>query len=117
MTLATNENNDIYQNELGNIETSNDITAVLTTAKSAVQTVLGEMIYKKSDGVPYFETLWNGSPNFQQIESSIRTSVLRVSGVNNINSYDYTSKDNIFSYNIEIETDFGAETLEGSLNV
>ncbi len=117
MTLTIDEKNDITLGENGNINTVTGIQEVLQNCQTAVQLIAGEAIYRSSDGTPAFETLWNGSPNFQQAEASIRAIILRVVGVTNINSFDYVANNNIFSYNVEIETVFGTEILEGGLNV
>lgn len=117
MTLAINTKNDIFLNDDGNIATSTGILSVLQNCQTAVQMIAGEALYQSTDGIPAFETIWNGSPNFQQAEASIRATILKVKDVTNINSFDYIVNNNIFSYNVEIQTVFGTEILEGSLNV
>ncbi len=117
MTLSINERNDIFLNDDGNIATSTGILSVLQNCQTAVQMITGEALYQSASGIPAFETIWSGSPNFQQAEASIRATILRVENVTNINSFDYVANNNIFSYNMEIQTVFGTEILEGSLNV
>ena len=117
MTLTINSKNDISLGENGNINTATGIQEVLQNCQTAVQLIAGEAIYRASDGTPAFETLWNGSPNFQQAEASIRATILNVEGVININSFNYVVSNNIFSYNTEIETIFGTESLENIINV
>jgi hypothetical protein len=117
LTLGINEKNDLFLNDLGNTETKTEIDAVLQNCQTAVQMIFKEAIYKQNDGTPAFETIWNGNPNFQQTEASIRQTILSVEGVTNISSYDFTSNENIFRYNVNIETIYGSTFLEGSLNV
>jgi len=117
MTISINEKNDLFLNDEANMNLSYDIDDVLQNCQTAVQTTLGEAIYKKNIGVPAFQTLWNGSPNFQQAEASIRATILNVEGVININYFNYVVNNNIFSYNTEIETIFGTQTLENTINV
>lgn len=112
MTLSINSRNDLFLNEEGNIETSTGMESVLQNCQTAVQMTKGEALYQSADGIPAFETIWNGSPNFQQVEASIRATILKVKDVTNINSFDFTSNNNKFSYNVEIETIYGTSTLD-----
>lgn len=117
MTLTINEKNDIFVNPDGNVNLSYDLEAVIQNCKTAVQTVAEEAIYQKNIGIPTFQALWNGNPNYQQLEVSIRNTILNVQGVTNIKSFDYSTSNNIFSYNVEIETIYGIGTMENILNV
>jgi len=117
LTLGVNTNNDLNLNDTGNMTTKTGIESVLQNCQTAVQMTLNEAIFKQGEGVPAFQTIWNGNPNFQQAESSLRDIILKVDGVVNINYFTYSVNQNIFSYNVEIQTIYGLTELQGALNV
>jgi hypothetical protein len=116
-TLSIDSNNDLYLNDSNNIDTRDKINAIVQNCQTAVQMLLKEAIYFQNDGTPAFQTIWDGSPNYSQAEASIRSIILKVNGVVNIISFTYVANNNIFSYNINIETIYGTTFLQGNLNV
>src|ERR1700759_4139857 len=88
LTFSANINNnisgvdyfDIYLDTSGNLATSNNQEAVMQACAEAANTLLGEIALNVNVGIPYFKILWNGVPNIQQYESSLKNSFLNVAG-------------------------------------
>jgi hypothetical protein len=120
-TLSANVNNnvpgvaydDIYLNSIGNISISYDLEAVLEACAQAAQTVLGEIIFDVSQGIPFFQTIWNGVPNFQQYIASLRLAFLNVPNVVEVVSLFVDQINNELRYTAVIRTAFGSGGISG----
>jgi hypothetical protein len=115
-TLATSTTtNDLYIDPLsGNIATFRDLPAVLQACEHAAKTILGEMILNADQGIPYFQTVWNGSPNLVQFEAALRAAFLAVTNVVEVVSViSSVTTPNILSYTAIIRTTFGGGTISG----
>lgn len=120
-TLSANVNNDvpgvayddIYLDRRGNISISYDLDAVLQACAQAAQTVLGEIIFDVNQGIPFFQTVWNGIPNFQQYTASLRLAFLNVSNVVEVVSLFTNQVDNELQYTAVIRTTFGSGGISG----
>lgn len=120
-TLSANVNNnipgvsfdDIYLNEQGNISISYDLQAVLEACAQAAQTVLGEIIFNANQGIPFFETIWEGVPNINQYTAALRLAFLNVPNVVEVVSLMTTQVNNEFQYTAVIRTTFGSGGISG----
>lgn len=120
-TLSANVNNnipgvafdDIYLNAQGNISISYDLEAVLEACAQAAQTVLGEIIYNTNQGIPFFQTIWNGVPNVNQYTAALRSAFLNVPNVVEVVSLMTTQINNEFQYTAVIRTSFGSGGISG----
>lgn len=124
-TIAANINNniagvapgDIYLDAQGNIAVVYNQDAVLQACAQAAQTVLGEMIYNTTDGIPFFEAVWVGVPNIQQYAASLRSAFLNVGGgglVTEVVSLIPSQNGNVLYYSAIIRTIYGTGTLTGN---
>lgn len=116
-TVALNENNDIYLDSSGNIAMFYGILAIQQLCLNAVKTALGELRYSVTQGLPDFQSVWNGNPNIGQFEFSLRKSILSVPGVLEVVSLNTSIEGTVLSYFIEILTTIGSTNLQGSENV
>lgn len=120
-TLSANVNDiasigaydDIYLNSSGNISISYDLQAVLEACAQAAQTVLGEIIFNVNQGIPFFQTIWKGTPNSQQYTAALRAAFLNVPNVIEVVSLMTTQVDNEFQYTAVIRTSFGTGGING----
>lgn len=120
-TLSANVNStvpgvafdDIYLNSKGNISISYDIEAVLQACAQAAQTVIGEIIFNVNQGIPFFQTIWNGIPNTQQYTAALRVAFLNVPNVVEVVSLFTTQINNEFQYSAVIRTTFGSGGISG----
>ena len=120
-TLSANVNSnipgiafdDIYLDSSGNISISYDLQAVLEACAQAAQTVLGEIIFNVNQGIPFFQTIWNGIPNVPQYTAALRVAFLNVPNVVEVTSLMTTQIDNEFQYTAIIRTTFGSGGISG----
>ena len=115
-TFAKNEKRDLYLDDRGNIAISSNLQACIEACENSVSTMLGEQIYQTNQGIPAFELIWNGVPNYKQAEIAIRTILETVENVIEVTEFNYTvAESNIFSYNATIKTTFGIGTVNNGL--
>ena len=113
ITIATNENNDIYINSSGNISTSQDIFALANISKNKALTTLGEPEFNQLEGIPYFETVFADTPKIDLFQAALFTAIESLEGVKRVLSFDYEQKNNIFSYTLKEQTQYGDIILNG----
>lgn len=109
--IAVDSNNDLYIGPDGSLALSNGIQAVLQAAQQAAQTQLAEMIYAVDQGLPNFESVWNGAANIAQFEAYLRRTILAVDGVIGVQDLETVTGDNLLSYRVTIETIYGPGVL------
>jgi hypothetical protein len=106
-TFAVNSVNDIYLAPIGNIAFAYDLTAITQQCQQAAKTLLGEMVYNINQGIPYFQTLWVGTPNVAQFTGALRRAFLSVGGVLEVVSLITSQSGNTLSYTAMIRTIYG----------
>lgn len=114
-TFAVNENNDIYIGKDGNLAIVEGLEATLQLCEQYVKTTLGELVLQTNDGIPYFNTVWAGSPRPQQFEAAVRQACLTVEGVTDINSFSFSQSGDTLNYEINIQTSYGSGVVSGGL--
>lgn len=112
-SFGLNANNDIYLNSSGNIQIDSGVQAVEDACKNVSLAQLGEEVLTTTQGMPTFQTIWNGTPNVAIYESYLRAALEGVEGVVSVTALTYTVKDNVFSYQATIETIYGTLYLAG----
>lgn len=110
---TTNDTNDFYIDNNGNIAIVSGIEAVLQACATAAKAQLGEMIYAIDQGVPNFQTLWVGVPNIQQWEVALSTTLENVPGVVSVTQLNVIIANNELSYTATIQTTYGESTING----
>lgn len=122
-TLSANVNdniptvafNDIYLDGDNNISVSFDLQAVLQACAQAAQTLLGEVFLNVNEGIPYFQTLWVGTPNVQQFNAALRAAFLNVPNVVEVISLMTSQVNNNLTYTAVIQTTFGSSGIQGAI--
>jgi hypothetical protein len=112
-TFGTNDNNDIYLGITGNLVVLKDLPAIEGACETASKAQLGEMVLAVKQGIPNFQTVWVGTPNFPLFQSYLRNALLGVAGVQNIKSIELSTVQNTLKYTAKIETQFGIGVLNG----
>lgn len=113
-TFGINSNNDIYLGDDGNLAILSDIDAIVDACETACQAQLGEMVLNNTLGLPNFQTIWVGSPNYQIYQSYLRNTLLAIPGVIEVISLEILPQGNVLQYMAEINTQFGlAEITNG----
>ena len=112
--IATNDKNDIFLDQEGNISMISGIDAVLQACEHAAKAQLGEMIFSVNQGIPNFQTIWRGGEaNISQFDSALRTAILSVDGVIRITSLDISVSQNQLTYRAVINTIYGQVISNG----
>lgn len=115
LTVAENENNDMFLGPDGNIVMYDGIQAVAQLCKAAAETLLGEMIFDTATGIPYFEEVFTGVVNFSRFEASLRTNLSAIDGVMAIENIELNLNSGIFSYSVVIVTIYGFTQITGDI--
>lgn len=110
MTM-TFEGRDLTIGDDGNLVIVTDLNAVLADAARAARTLLGEMVLAIDEGIPYFEVVWNGSPNLNQYQASLRDRILNVPGVLEVVSLSLGQSASTLDYEAVIRTIYGTGTV------
>jgi hypothetical protein len=108
LTFAVNSQNDLYLDGSGNISFAYDLMAISQQCQQAAKTLLGEMIYNTTTGIPYFQVLWVGIPNVTQFTGALRRAFLAVGGVLEVVSLITSQTENSLSYTAVIRTIYGS---------
>ena len=111
LTIATDENNDIYLDEFGNIATVTGIEAVAQVCRNTILTTLGELIFNVNEGIPYFETVFSDPPNIELFQHAVVEALQTVEGVNSVKSFEYSTNGDVLTYTALIQTIYGDLTL------
>lgn len=113
LSIATDENNDIFLDAFGNLATVNGIEAVAQICRNKVLTTYGELVYGTNEGVPYFETVFTDTPNLELFQNAIVETLQAVEGVVRVKSFEYSVTGGTLSYTAEIQTVYGDMVLNG----
>lgn len=106
-TFATNSAGDIYIGDGGNLAIFSNLQAVLAACKTASLAQLGEEVLTTTQGLPNFQAIWVGSPNYALYQSYLRNTLLAVPGVLEVKSISMFVKENVLNYTATIVTQFG----------
>lgn len=90
-----------------------DLQAVLDVCEHCAQAILGEMVFAKQQGMPYFETVWVGAPTTAPFEAAFRARILQVAGVAGIDELTTEQVGDTMRYQATIVTIYGPGVLNG----
>lgn len=111
-TFATTDTNDFALVGRSMVLSSN-LAAVLSVCEHAAQAILGEMVFAKDQGMPYFETVWVGAPTTAPFEAAFRARIMRVTGVINIDELTTEQVGDTMRYRATIATIYGPGVVNG----
>lgn len=112
-TFAVDASNDIFIGPDGNLAVLSGMQAVAAACRSATLAQLGEMVFATGNGIPNFQTLWIGSPDYAIWKSYILKALQGVDGVQQVTSLVLSVSGNMVSYTANITTIYGSETING----
>lgn len=112
-TFGTDANNDLFLNVQNNISVLSDLAAIIAACETATKAQLGEMILTTTQGIPNFETVWVGAPNYSLYTNYLRETLIAVDGVQEVVSLQLMTLNNNLSYTATIRTAFGTGTING----
>lgn len=114
-TLGTNSQNDLYLGPDGNLVLLLDVPAIVAACKSACLTQLGECVLQTGIGLPNFQLIWVGSPDYAMWQTFLENTLLAVDGVASVQSIALFPEKNVLNYRAQITTIFGPTTVNGTL--
>lgn len=112
-TVSTNEDNDLYLGEDGNLAMAFDIQAVRETTVHYAATSREEMIHAFDEGVPFFQTAFARDASLPQFEAAERRRILSTPGVRAILSFETIQDGDVLRYTALIESDYGQVEING----
>lgn len=111
-TLAVGRNNDITA-ENGQLKIATDKEAIGAVCLSNIRTNKGELLLNTSAGIPYFDVLFGCTPNLDKFKIGLQESIMKVDGVDSINSIEFSTDNDVLKYEISINTKYGEVTING----
>lgn len=108
--ISINDSNDIFMATDGNLSMSAGVEAIEQACKTATQAQLGEMVLETGLGIPNFQALWNGTPDYNIWRGAIITTLQNVQGVTQVNSLIVTPDSDTVNYVAEIMTIFSNQS-------
>jgi len=115
-TLQLNANNDLFLNSAGSLTMLTGVDAVAAACNTACLTQLGECVLVLGQGLPNFQAIWVGVPDFAIWQSYLENTLLNVPGVATVQSIKLSQNNGVLSYIAEINTIYGNATITGALN-
>lgn len=116
-TFAVNSNNDLYIGIDGNLVIANDLVAVTQDCEHVAKTMLNSCVLQTNYGLPYFQVIFNGSPQIPQFQAALRQAFLNVDGVVDVLSLSTNQNANTLTYSAVIQTAYGNVALSESINL
>lgn len=113
ITLAVNEQNDIYVGADGNLALARDADALAQLSAQAIKALRGEMVFDTGRGMPNMTTVWAGTSNLPRYEAAARQRLLALPGVRSIVSLTSTREGDAFRYRAELRTIYGPVIANG----
>lgn len=110
VTVAENQNRDIYLDSSRNIALFVSARAIAQLTKSRVEAQRGEMKYAANQGLPARQTAWDVF-NPKQFEAAVRSIILSTPDVTGIQSFALIKDGNKLQYTAVIETIYGTASL------
>lgn len=114
-TFNTNAANDIFIGSDGNLSIATDLGGVLKGCESASYAQLGEMVLATGLGIPNFQAIWVGVPNYPIFETYLRNAILAVPGVTNVKSVQISVRNDVLFYTANIVTIYGHGIVSGEV--
>lgn len=118
ITIQTDECNDIFVDDNGNLAIATGNTAVAQGIRQALHFWRGQWFINQSEGVPYLERVFIQPVTAGLAANIIADTIRAVDGVLGVS--DVRSEIEPFtrrlSYNSRITTEFGEDEISGSIN-
>ena len=113
MTFGLNASSDIYLGADGNLVVLSGIQAVEAACATATKAQLQEMVLATTSGIPNFQALWTGTPDYNLWKSYILKTLQNVPGVRQVTSLTLSVSGNTVGYTANITTQYGNGTVNG----
>lgn len=108
---VTSDTNDIFIGPDGNLSILSGIDAVEAACATATKAQLGEMVFATDTGIPNFQVLWVGTPDYGIWKAAILSTLQSVSGVTQVNSLTLSVSGSVVSYTAQILTQYSINPI------
>jgi hypothetical protein len=115
-TLALSQNNDLVLNSSNSLTMLSGVEAVAAACNTACLTQLGECVLETGIGLPNFQALWVGVPDYQIWQSYLENTLLNVPGVASVQSITLSQQEGVLHYVAQITSIYGPTTAQGALS-
>lgn len=106
MTFNTDAANDLFLDASGNLSVVSGLAAVAAACATATKAQLGEMVFATGTGIPNFQALWVGSPEYNLWKSALLATLQSVPGVTAVTSVTLAVHGHTVSYVAQITTPY-----------
>lgn len=113
--LTTDDTNDMFLDSSGNLALASGLPAVTAACKTASRAMLGEMVLAQNSGMPNFQVIWVGVPNYNIFASYLRMTLDSVDGVQEVADINITQTGNDLGYQASIASIYGEDFINGKL--
>lgn len=110
-TFGQNSVGDIYIGTDGNLAVLSGLAAVEAACATATKAQLQEMVLATTSGIPNFQALWIGTPEYSLWRSYLLSTLQNVPGVEQVSSLTLSVSGNTVSYTAVIVTPLGTATI------
>lgn len=114
-TFDTNANNDLYRGADGNLVLLSGAPAVAAACKTASRAMLGEMVLAQNNGMPNFQVIWVGVPNYAIFATYLRMTLDNVDGVEEVTDINLTKVGEVLEYQATIASVYREIFINGQL--
>jgi hypothetical protein len=114
-TLALGANNDLVLDAAGSLVMLTGVDAVAAACNTAAQAQLGECVLNTAQGLPNFQALWVGVPDYQIWQSYLEGTLLNVPGVASVQSIRITQRNGVLNYVTQINSIYGPTAIQGGI--
>ncbi len=114
--LGENANRDLFVGPNNQLVVRTGLEAVLQACESTIEAQRGEMQYDVARGIPTASTIWAGVPNQQRYHFYCIQALRAISGVISVRKFDSDIFENSLSYEAEIKTEFGEDSIGNIIN-
>lgn len=111
--IAINGVNDMFKDEQNNIALATGQEAVIQAAQTASLAQLGEMVLFTTQGMPSFQEIWVGTPNYAVYRAALISAIQAINGVVAVTSLVISKNGEVMNYVAEIETIYGNTVING----
>jgi len=111
-TFGTNSpDHDLYLGPSGNLVVLTGIEAVEAACATATKAQLGEMVFATGTGIPNFQALWIGTPEYNLWKAAVLSTLQSVEGVTAVTSLNLVVNGSTVSYVAQITTQYSATPI------
>jgi hypothetical protein len=107
--------NDLVLDASGNLVMLTGVEAIAQACTNACLTQYGECVLETGEGLPNFQLIWNGVPDYALWQSYLQNTLFGVPGVTGVQSIKLTMNNGVLSYAAQINTQYGPTSVTGNI--